>query len=347
MAEPGRTASQPRPDEQGSPLLSAIATRRTFNMSLASLALAGTSTVTAKTASKFRRIGLLEVSELSWRDDLTEALRDRGWSQGVNLHIEQRNARGRIEALASLAKDLIRADVELIITIGPNPTRAAQRATTTTPLVFVADDAVLGGLVTNLARPGGNATGFSVSTTNLIAKSLAVLKEAKPDIRRVCMFEVASNPQFRLLRGGFEESCRSIGVAPAYVAVGPAVGIDAAITEASRAHADAVVLLSDSFIGPHRAEILGAALRARIAAIGFEASYARDGALATYAPSPKNDLGKAIAQYVDRILRGAQCAELPVQQPSLFELTINLKTAERLGIKVPRSLLLQATELIQ
>lgn len=269
----------------------------------------------------------------------------QGWSQGVNLHVERRSADGRIEALTSVAKELIRADIELIITIGPNPTQAAQRATTTTPIVFTAADAVPAGLVTSLAHPGGNATGFSVSTTDLIAKSLAVLKEAKPDIRRVCMFEVAGNPQFRWYRGGFEDSCRSIGVAPIYVATGPAVGIDAAMTAASRERADALVLIGDSFTGAHSAEIIGAALRARIAPLSFYADYARDGALATY--QPIDDDGKGIADYVDRILRGAQPAELPVQQPTRFELSINLKTAALLGIRVPRSLLLQASELVQ
>jgi putative ABC transport system substrate-binding protein len=188
-------------------------------------------------------------------------------------------------------------------------------------------------------------TGFSVSTTELIGKCLAVLKEAKPDVRRVCMFEVASNPQFRLYRGGFEDRCRSIGVASIYVTVGPDVGIDAAIAEASRARADALVLLSESFIGTHHVEILGAALRARIAPLGLNGGLARDGALATY--EPMDDVVKAMADYVDRILRGAQPAELPVQQPTRFRLTINLKTAELLGIKVPGSLLLQASELIQ
>jgi putative ABC transport system substrate-binding protein len=211
--------------------------------------------------------------------------------------------------------------------------------------VFVADDAVLSGLVSSLARPGGNATGFSVSTAELVSKSLSVLKEAKPDVRRVCMLEIAGNPQYLLLHRAFEDSCRSIGVAPFYVAIEPAVEVNAAIAEASRARADALLLVADSYTNPHGAEILGSALRARIAPMVVgDTTFAQEGALATYTPG--GDVMKSIAEYVDRILHGAQPAELPVQQPSRFELTINLKTADLLGIKMPQSLLLQATELI-
>ncbi len=160
------------------------------------------------------------------------------------------------------------------------------------------------------------------------------------------MLEVPANPQYRLHRAGFEGHCRSIGISLVYVEVNSVADVEAAIAHATREHAEALILAPDSFTITHRAKIISAALDAGIATVTSATGFVTDGALASYSPT-EDEMMARLAYYVDRILRGAKPAELPVEEPSRFELVINLKTAARLGITIPRSLLVQASELIR
>jgi putative ABC transport system substrate-binding protein len=330
---------------QGKPM-----SRRAFGRTLLGLLVVAPRTATAQGQTVMRRIGILEASapdtpEEMWKQ--AAPLRELGWVEGQNLRVERRYANGRLEALQPLAEELVRGKVEIIVANGPNPTLAAKRATSTIPIVFrIASDPVISGLVASLARPGGNVTGFSASTPEVIAKLLSLLKELLPTLQRIGMLEVSGNPQFRLLRGGLEHTCRSAGVEPVYVEIAVASEIDGAIAQMARQRVQALVLLTDSFTTENRFEIINAALKRSLPTMTVGSDFARAGALATYSVTDA-EVDRRSASYVDRILRGARPADLPVEQPTQFELVINLKTARALGLTIPQSMLLRADEVIQ
>jgi len=319
--------------------------RRTFGRALVCLFVAAPRIAITQGAALVRRIGLLHGGPPTSDDELGAPLRELGWEEGRNLRIERRYSNGRLEALVPLAEELVRANVEVIVTNGPNPTLAAMRATTTIPIVFqVASDPVLSGLVTSLARPAGNVTGFSASLPEATTKMLSLLKEALPAFRRLGVLQVAGNPQYRLLRSWLEPTSRAAGIEPFYVEIATTHEIQGAIEQMARQHVEALLLFEDSFTIDHRSEIIAAALRFRLATVG--SSFAEDGVLATYSV-PTAEASRRFAYYVDRILRGAKPADLPVEQPTRFELVINLKTATTLGLTIPQTVLLQADEVIR
>jgi putative ABC transport system substrate-binding protein len=320
--------------------------RRSFCWTLAGVLVAPG--IAIPQASKVRRIGYLTVgapdtSEGTWVD----AMRDLGWVEGQNLDVERRRANS-LEGLKPLADELVRAKVEVIVANGPNPTRAAMRATTTIPIVFLAaSDPVLSGLVASLPRPGGNVTGFSGAVPEVDAKLLSLVKELLPTYRRIGMLETAGNPQFRLLRGQFERSCQSLGLEPVFVEISAAGEIDSAIARLAGQGAQVLLLRGDSFATTYKLEIINAALKRGLPTVTGSSGYVREaGALASYSQTDAETDLRA-AYYVDRLLRGAKPADLPVQQPTKFELAINLKSAKALGITVPKELLLRADEVIQ
>jgi putative ABC transport system substrate-binding protein len=276
-----------------------------------------------------------------------QALSKLGWIEGRNLHVERRNANGRIDALQALADELVRAKVEVIVANGPNPTLAAMRATTTIPIVFLASDPVGVGLVASFARPGGNVTGIAVSSPELDAKNLSMLKELLPAVRRVGMLETSGNPQFRLVRPRFQKACQSLGLEPISLEIAAAVEIEGAIGRLANQRVQALVLVSDSFSIKYGSQIISAAMKRGLPTMADQSDFARvNGALASY-DSSASEVDRRWASYVDRILRGAKPADLPVEQPTHFDLVINLKTARALGLTIPQSLLLRANEVIQ
>ena len=300
---------------------------------------------------KVRRIGVLEAGAADSPEDIRkqdEPLRQLGWLEGRNLHVERRYANGRLERLQALAEELVRANVEVIVANGPNPTRAAMRATTTIPIVFrVGSDAVMSGLVASLARPGGNVTGFSVATPEVDAKLLSLLKELLPTYRRIGMLETVGNQQFSLLRKSFEESCRLLDLEPVFVEISAAAEIDGAISLLVTQRAQALVLRDDSFAGAHGRQIIETALKRNVPTISGGSNSVREaGALGSYSATDA-EVDRRAAYYIDRILRGAKPADLPVEQPTQFWMALNLKTAKALGITIPQSLLLRADEVIQ
>jgi putative ABC transport system substrate-binding protein len=298
-----------------------------------------------------RRIGRLEPGAPDTSEEIRKdgkALRELGWVEGQNLHVERRYANGNRDALQSLAEELVRAKVEVIVTGGTPATMAAKHVTNTIPIVFrAAGDPVLLGLVASLSRPGGNVTGYSVIGPEVTAKSLTVLKEALRGIERIGVLEVSSNPYFRAARGQFQHACQSLGIDPIFVEIVAADEIDGAIAQIARQRAQALFLGGDSFVYDHRLQITAAALKHRLPTMAEQSALPREAsALLSYTPTQDEEDRRA-ASFVDRILRGAKPADLPVEQPTRFQLVINRKTANALGLTIPQSLLLRADEVIQ
>ena len=323
--------------------------RRRFSCLLIGLFVAAPCIAVGQGSTVVRRIGRLHVGAPDTPEEMRKQgapLRELGWVEGQNLQIERRYA-SSLEGLKPLAEELVRAKVEVIVTDGPNPTLAAMRATSTVPIVFrVASEPVLSGLVASLARPGGNVTGFSTTSPEVDAKLLSLLKELLPTLQRIGMLETAGNPQFPLLRGQFEYSCRVLGLEPVFVEISTAGEIDGAIARLARQRIQALVLRNDGFAIAHGVEIIGAALKRGLPTIAQPDLVRGAGALASYSFT-QAEADRRTAYYVDRILRGAKPADLPVEQPTQFELVINLKTARALGLALPQALLLRADELVR
>ena len=326
--------------------------RRRFSRLLIGLFIAAPRIAIAQGSTVVRRMGVLNAVQAPPPETTPKdwpALAKLGWTEGRNLHVERRYANGRLEALQPLAEELVRAKVEVILTSGPNPTRAAMRATTTIPIVFFASDPVGEGLVASLARPGGNVTGFA-APPELDVKILSMLKELLPAVRRVGMLETSGNPVFRLLRPRFQSVCQSLGLEPVSLEIATAGDIDAAIARLADQRVEALVLVEDSFSIRHGSEIISAAMKRGLptmADAGASTDSVREnGALASYVAS-EAEADHRLASYVDRILRGAKPGDLPVEQPTQFDLVINLKTARALGLTIPKAVLLRANEVIQ
>ena len=326
------------------------ASRRRFNRLFVGVFLATPRIAFAQGAAVVRRIGRLESStpetpEEIWKS--AEALRELGWVEGQYLHVERRYGNNRIESMQTLAEELVRAKVEVIVTTGTPATLAAKRATDKIPIVFRVGDPVLLDLVASLARPGGNVTGLSLAGPEVAAKYLSLLKELLPGLRRIGVLEVSANPYFRAVRGQFEHTCQQLGLEPIFVEIAVADEIGGVIAQVARQRAQVLVLRSDSFISDHRVEIASAAMKHGLPTIAESPDTMRDsGVLVSYSLT-ETEAERRTASYVDRILRGARPADLPVEQPTKFELVINLKTARALGLTIPQALLLRADEVIQ
>lgn len=322
--------------------------RRSVLCTLVGLFTSAPRLVMGQNTARVRRIGLLSAGtpgspEARWQQ--MARLRELGWLEGQNLHVERRFASGRLDDLGPLAEELVQARVELIVTNGPNPTLAAMRATTTVPIVFmVASDPVGSGLVGSLARPGGNVTGFSASSAELNAKLLSLMKELVPGLQRIGTLVVSGNPQFQQGRSDLERSCRSAGIEPLFVDIAAASEIEAAIERMVQRRVQMLMLINDAFIIEHHIRIIAAALKRGLPTAGN--SFAADGAVLTYSYSSAESASKW-ANYADRILRGTKPADLPVEQATRFELVINFKSAQALRLTVPSSLLLQADKVIR
>ena len=326
--------------------------RRTFIGAVAAGMIAAPLAESAKTPTTVRRIGILLPGAPPTPAELQEEyahyapLRALGWVEGRNLLVERRYAE-RDELLRPLAEELVRLKVEIIVTDGTTATLAAKNATTTVPIVmYTSGDPVATGLVASLARPGGNITGFSLAGPEINAKKLALLRELLPGLQRVGVLENSNNPYYRAVRKGFEHTCRSVGIQPVFVEVAAAGEMESAIAEMARRGAQAVFVNRDSLFYENRVLLMSAAVKHALPTIAAFKDMLEGGALLSY--------GNAIAEqdqrqaaFIDRILRGAKPADLPIEQPTKFELGINLKTAKALGIKIPSSLLLQANEVIQ
>jgi putative tryptophan/tyrosine transport system substrate-binding protein len=281
-------------------------------------------------------------------DAFRQQLRHLGYVEGQNVGIDYRWAADRDEQLPRLAADLVRLKVDVIVVEGHTPAiQAAKHATSTIPIVMaVSGDPVKTGLVESLARPGGNVTGLSLLTPDLAPKRLELLKEAVPTLTHVAVLWNAANPVKVLDWHETQAAASALGLQLQSLEVQGPPDFAGAFDAATRDRAEALVVLPDGLINSHRQQIVDFAMASRLPGMYPYREFVEAGGLMSYAPSYV-DLFRRAAVYVDRILQGAKPVDLPVEQPTKFELVLNLKTAQALGITMPPSLLILADEVIR
>jgi putative ABC transport system substrate-binding protein len=308
----------------------------------------------AQQAAKIARIGYLAGASLSASPHLEEAfrqgLRDLGYVEGGNVVIEYRDAAGKPERFPALAAELVALKVDIIVAPTTLTAVAAKQTTKALPIVFVtAGDPVGSGLVTSLARPGGNVTGLSILAPELVGKRLGLLTQAVPGVSRVAVLRQPGAMGERMDKDMQQEAdlaARALGVRLHLVeARGPA-DFDRAFSDISRARAGALTVLGSTMFANERRRLVDLAAKNRLPAVYTLREYVDAGGLMAYGPNAA-DMYRRAATYVDKILKGAKPADLPVQQPTKFELVINLKAAKALGLTIPPSLLERADQVIE
>ena len=326
--------------------------RRAFLSIIGGGLLAAPLAAEAQPAGKEPRIGFLSVTSPSDRPPLLDAfrqgLRELGWVEGQNIVIDYRYAEDRDDRLPGLAAELVRLKVDLIVSWGTQGVTAAKNATETIPIVMIAvRDPVGTGLIASLVRPGGNVTGVSgYAGLEIVAKQLVLLKETVPKIRRVAILSNPANAYHQLAIRELTVAARSLGVQLQLLEARGPNEFDGAFAAMAKERVGALLVLSDAVLNSHRTRLADLAARSRLpAAYGVRESV-EAGGLMSYGPSFL-DLFRRAATYVDKILKGAKPADLPVEQPTKFELVINLKTAKALGLTIPPSLLQRADQVIE
>jgi ABC-type uncharacterized transport system substrate-binding protein len=325
--------------------------RRAFVAGILSL-LAVPLAAEAQQAGKVYRIGML-LHDNNPSDPARSAFREGlgalGWVEGQNYVLELRFAEGQADRFPAFAAELVQLKVDVIVTAGPPPTKAAQDATKTIPIVMATHGNPVGrGAVASLARPGGNITGLSSMAGELETKRLELLKGTVPPAVRVAYLWTApvTNVDSWLVRSGVGAAARTLGVQLQHVGARDASDLDAAFSTMTRDRADAVVVSNDPFQYAHRARIAELAIKYRLPAMYESRDYPDVGGLISYGVYFP-DLFRRAAGYVDKVLKGAKPADLPVEQATKFELVINLRTAKTLGLTIPPSVLTRADEVIQ
>jgi putative tryptophan/tyrosine transport system substrate-binding protein len=275
-------------------------------------------------------------------------LRGLGWVEGQNIILEFRWAEGDFDRLPKLAAELVGLKVEIIVTASTPAIRAVQHATKTIPIVMASSaDAVSTGLVVSLARPGGNTTGMTVLIPELSAKRLEVLKEAIPKASRVgVLWNSTAGPAGQLALDEMQSAAGKLGLHLRPIDVRRPDEIETAVSMIAKDHAEALLIIEGPLLIQHRTRVIDMAARNRLPTVAPLREFAEAGGLIAYGPSLVDTFRHA-ARYVDKILKGAQPGDLPVEQPTRFELVINLKTANALGLTIPQALLLRADEVIR
>ena len=304
----------------------------------------------AQQPTKIFRIGYLGVNSLNINPDRPEAfrqgLRELGYIEGNNIAIEWRSAEGKQDRLPALAAELVRLNVDIIITGGPPSTRAAKKATVTIPIVMGFDnDPVGNGFVASLARPGGNITGLATLAPGISGKLLELLKEVVPRLFRVAVLGTSTQPGNAQSLSETELAARAFGVQLEYLDVRGPDDIEIAFRAAGKGHADGILVLQSPIINSQRIHVADLAIKSRLPGIFPQSEYAKAGGLMYYGANTV-DLFRRAATYVDKILKGAKPADIPVEQPTKFELVINLKTAKRIGLTIPPNVLARADRVI-
>jgi putative ABC transport system substrate-binding protein len=321
-------------------------------LALCSLLLAPCSSVDAQQPAKVPRIGYLTNTSLSGNAARTEAfrqgLRELGYVDGKNIVIEWRYLEGKPDRLLSLAAELVRLKVDIIVTAGPLATRAAKEGTSTIPVVMAQDpDPVGNGFVASLARPGGNITGLSRLAPELSGKRLELLKEIIPKLSRVAVFGTSTQPGSAQMIREVELAAKAFGVKLQYLDLLSPKDIETAFREAGKGRADGVLMLvAGGVAGAHRTEIVELAVKSRLPVIYSGREYLEAGGLISYGVSI-TDLDRRAATYVDKILKGAKPADLPVEQPIKFEFIVNLRAAKQIGLTIPPNVLARADKVIK
>jgi putative tryptophan/tyrosine transport system substrate-binding protein len=329
--------------------MSAKMKRREFITLLGGAAAVWPFTAGAQQAGKLPTIGFLGTTTPSawsqWVAAFVQRLRDFGWIEGRTIAVEYRWGEGRDERFVEIAAELVQLKVDVIVTSG-TALLAAKQATSVIPIVFaVANDPVGSGFVASLSRPGGNITGLSLQSTDLAGKRLELLREVVPDLRRLAIMAHVGNPGAVLEMAEVQAAARALGLEVATLEIRRAEDIAPAF-EALNGRVDALYIETDALIFTHRIRINTLALAARLPTMHSVRAYVEAGGLMSYGPN-YTDLFRRAAGHVDKILRGRKPAELPVEQPSKFDLVINVTTAKALGLTIPESFLLRADEVIE
>ena len=276
-----------------------------------------------------------------------QGLLELGYVEGKNIVIEWRSGEGKLEREGELVAEALRLKVDVIVTSGPTMTRAAKEATVTIPIVMAFDSDPIGnGFVASLARPGGNITGLSALSPELSGKQLELMKEIVPKLSRVAVLGNSNEPANPKTLKEIELAAEALGVQvqPRDV-LGPK-DIETAFRAATKARADALLVLVSGVLADHRTQIANLALQSRLPVTYYQREFVEDGGLMSYSAS-YTDLDRRAATYVDKILKGAKPADLPVEQPTKFELVINLKAAKQIGLTIPQSVLYRADKVIK
>jgi putative ABC transport system substrate-binding protein len=325
--------------------------RRAFLSTVTGSLLAAPLAAEAQSAGKMARIAVLGATrpeDLPQWEGLRQGLRERGYVEGQNIAIDYRWAQGRFERLPALAAELAGLKPAVIVAFVTQSSVAARKATSTIPIVMVAVAAPIGaGLVPSLARPGGNVTGNSSISVEVTGKSFELLKEVAPERRRVAVLWNPANAVFQnQMVKEAEAASRRLGLQVQIIAARDASEIDKAFQLMTRERAEALAVLSDPIFIAARTKIVALAGKGRLPSVSGNRQYADAGGLMSYGPN-FYELYRGAAGYVDRILKGAQPGELPIEQPTKFELVINLKTAKALSLTIPQSLLQRADQVIE
>ena len=326
--------------------------RRAFVTGLGAV-LAAPGAVGAQQAGKVYRIGYLSAGtalgtgNTRYIEAFRQGLRDLGWIEGQNIKFDYRYADGQFDRLPALADELIRLNVDLIAASPTPAALAAKNATRTIPIVGMSlTEPVDVGLVATLARPGGNVTGVTYGVNaEIFGKQLALIKDAMPSVRRVAVLSNPSIPTQPLALKAVSTAARSLGVQLQPFAVRAPGDFDAAFAAMGRERVGALVVVMDPMMFLHRSRLADATMTHRLPSVSTQAPWAEAGGLLSYGPN-LSDVYRRAASYVDKILKGAKPADLPIEQPTKFELVINLKTAKALGLTIPPSLLARADQVI-
>jgi putative ABC transport system substrate-binding protein len=325
---------------------------RIFALALGAMLFALCVSAQAQQPGKIPRIGFLAVAPLSTLAQRIEAfrqgLRDLGYADGRNIVIEWRSAERNPDRMPTHAAELVQLKVDVIVTAGSTATGSAKAATVTIPIVMAQDgDPVVNRFVASLARPGGNITGLSTLSPEINGKRLELLKEIVPRLSRVAVFGSSTNAEDAKSLEEIKLAAGAMKMQLEYLGVRTAKDIDPGFRAATKARADAVLwAVSGSVTRAHRTQVLEAAIKSRLPAIYNAVDWVEDGGLVAYGPNYP-DLYRRAATYVDKILKSAKPADLPVEQPTKFEFAINLKAAKQIGLTMPPNVLARADRVIR
>lgn len=325
--------------------------RRTFMVFLACGMTLWPPDIHAQQPKKISRIGVLlpgTPASFSLRTKaFLDGLRELGYVEGVTIAFEWRWGRDRVETLSGLAADLVRSNVDVIITGGTSAAKALKAATATIPIVVaIISDPVAAGLVDSLARPGGNLTGFSIVAPELGGKRLELLKELVPHVSSVAVLLNIKNPQSQIELKEMRNAAQEMRLQLYPIEISTEDGLEDAFAAMNKAAVQALVVLTDPVLFSQRKQTVDLANRNRLPAMYFFKGYTEEGGLMSYGPSD-TDLFRRTAAYVDRILKGTKPGDLPIEQPTKFELFINLRAANMIGVTIPESFLLRADKVIE
>ena len=324
--------------------------RRELLAALGGAAVAWPLAARAQQPRKLQTIGFMGQSTRSaaseWVAPFVQRLHELGWIEGRTVAIEYRWAEGREERIAQIAAEFVRLKVDIVVTSGTPEVLAAKQATSVIPIVFAtAGDPVANGLIDSLARPGGNVTGLSLQSNDIAGKRLGLLREVVPGLSRLAILANVSNPFSVLEWGETRAAARMLGLEADSLEIRQGEDIATAF-EAVKGRAEAVYVCTDGLVNANRIRINTLALAARLPTMHGYRDYVEAGGLMSYGANLP-DLFRRSADYVDKILRGAKAGDIPVEQPTKFDLVINLTTAKALGLTVPESFLLRADEVIE